>query len=262
MEEVKANFARYGLLDEQVVFVKGFFDQTLPDLSAGPFALLRLDGDMYTFKSTIVALEALYPRLSPGGFIIVDDYGAVEGCRLAVDDFRRTMGIIEPLEVIDWTGVWWRKPKLACEKPEAEMLETSARNAAHVEHLALAETFVRRCTALGLKPDPLLFWYHTIDLGDGLVTPGSFDYRATIEQFGFPADMSGMTALDVGSATGFFAFELERPSAPWLRLNSPHLRDGIAFPASRRPKSSTRSVSACPITAFCRMTRSWKPFAQ
>ena len=107
LEQVKDNFARYGLLDDQVMFVKGFFDQTLPKLEAGPFALLRLDGDMY--ESTIVALESLYPRLSPGGFIIIDDYG-LKTCKLAVDDYRRAHGIMEPLESVDWTGVWWRKP--------------------------------------------------------------------------------------------------------------------------------------------------------
>jgi hypothetical protein len=65
-------------------------------------AVLRLDGDMY--ESTIVALESLYPKVSPGGFVIVDDYGAVAGCRAAVDDFRAGTGIAEPLVEIDWTG--------------------------------------------------------------------------------------------------------------------------------------------------------------
>src|SRR5258708_30782963 len=71
LEQVKANFARYGLLDEQVVFVKGLFQDTLPSLDAGPFALIRLDADLY--ESTYVALEALYPKLSPGGFVILVD---------------------------------------------------------------------------------------------------------------------------------------------------------------------------------------------
>jgi O-methyltransferase/8-demethyl-8-(2,3-dimethoxy-alpha-L-rhamnosyl)tetracenomycin-C 4'-O-methyltransferase len=109
LETVKANFARYGLLDDRVVFVEGLFDQTLPKLDAGPFALLRLDGD--TYESTIVALEALYPRLSPGGFVIIDDYGALAGCRAAVEDFRQAQGIAEPMVSVDWTGVWWRKPR-------------------------------------------------------------------------------------------------------------------------------------------------------
>ncbi len=108
MEEVKANFAKYDLLSSNVEFIKGFFDKTLPTLSSNSFSLLRLDGDMY--ESTIVALENLYPKLSPGGFIIVDDYGAVEGCRKATDDYRRENNIGATLNVVDWTGVWWQKP--------------------------------------------------------------------------------------------------------------------------------------------------------
>ena len=49
LDTVKGNFARYGLLDEQVVFVQGLFSDTLPSLSAGPFALMRLDADLYEF---------------------------------------------------------------------------------------------------------------------------------------------------------------------------------------------------------------------
>lgn len=111
LEQVKENFSRYGLLDEQVIFVKGLFQDTLPTLEAGPFALIRLDGDLY--ESTYVALEALYPKLSPGGFVIVDDYGAVPACQTAVFDYRTLMGIEEPIDEIDWTGVWWQKPRLA-----------------------------------------------------------------------------------------------------------------------------------------------------
>lgn len=106
LETVKGNFARYDLLDEQVVFVKGLFSETLPSLSAGPFALIRLDGDLY--ESTHVALEALYPKLSPGGFVVIDD-NSLTPCNLAVADFRARMGITAPLQEIDWTGIWWRK---------------------------------------------------------------------------------------------------------------------------------------------------------
>jgi O-methyltransferase len=107
--EVKSNFDRYGLLDDQVVFVEGFFSDTLPKLEAGPFALIRLDGDMY--ESTYVALEALYPKLSPGGFIIIDDYGAIEECRKAVTDYRTKFNITESMEQADWTAVYWRKQR-------------------------------------------------------------------------------------------------------------------------------------------------------
>jgi O-methyltransferase len=107
-EQVRDNFKRYDLLDDQVIFVKGFFSDTLAKLPKDPLALIRLDGDMY--ESTIVALNALYPRLSPGGFIIVDDYGALKTCKQAVDDFRAQHGIVCDMHVVDWTGVWWQKP--------------------------------------------------------------------------------------------------------------------------------------------------------
>jgi O-methyltransferase/8-demethyl-8-(2,3-dimethoxy-alpha-L-rhamnosyl)tetracenomycin-C 4'-O-methyltransferase len=109
LDEVKANFDRYGLLDDQVVFVKGFFSDTLPSLEAEPLALIRLDGDMY--ESTYVALECLYPRLSIGGFTIIDDYGALEQCRKAVTDYRTKMGIHDCIQQIDWTGAWWQKSR-------------------------------------------------------------------------------------------------------------------------------------------------------
>jgi O-methyltransferase len=108
VEQVKRNFERYDLLDDQVCFIKGWFHETLPRLDeAVRFALIRLDGDMY--ESTQVALEHLYPRLSPGGFAIIDDYGAVEACRHAVTDYRDACGITSPMKQVDWTGVYWRK---------------------------------------------------------------------------------------------------------------------------------------------------------
>lgn len=108
LEEVKSNFARYGLLDERVRFLPGWFRDTLPIAPIEQLCLLRLDGDLY--ESTIQTLDALYPKLAPGGFLIIDDYGAVPGCARAVDDYRARHGITEDLEHIDWTGRFWRKP--------------------------------------------------------------------------------------------------------------------------------------------------------
>lgn len=108
LETVQENFSRYELLDDQVEFLRGWFSDTLPTLHARQFALIRLDGDMY--QSTMEALENLYDRLSPGGFVIIDDYGAIPACKQAVDEFRVGRGITAPLSEVDWTGVWWRKP--------------------------------------------------------------------------------------------------------------------------------------------------------
>jgi hypothetical protein len=105
-DEVAANFRKYDLLDDQVAFLKGWFKDTLPAAPIGQLALMRLDGDMYS--STTEALESLYPRLSVGGFCIIDDY-ALAGCKAAVDDFRSRQQIHAELETIDWTGRFWRK---------------------------------------------------------------------------------------------------------------------------------------------------------
>lgn len=106
MEQVKANFARYGLLDEQVVFLPGWFRNTLPTAPIERLAVLRLDGDLY--ESTMEALVALYPKVSAGGFVIVDDYG-LPTCRAAIEDFRRAQGITDPIQLIDWTGAFWQR---------------------------------------------------------------------------------------------------------------------------------------------------------
>jgi O-methyltransferase len=106
-QQVRDNFARHGLLDGQVRFLAGWFRDTLPAAPIERLAVLRLDGDLY--ESTLDALQALYPKLSPGGYCIVDDYGALRSCRRAVDDYRRTNGITEELQAIDWTGAYWQR---------------------------------------------------------------------------------------------------------------------------------------------------------
>lgn len=105
--EVKRNFEKYGLLDDQVHFIEGFFSDTMPTAPMNQLAVLRLDGDMY--ESTIVVLENLYKKVSIGGYVIVDDYGCVAACKKATDDFRAKYNITEPLVIIDWTGVFWQR---------------------------------------------------------------------------------------------------------------------------------------------------------
>lgn len=106
-DQVRANFARYGLLDDRVRFLEGWFCDTLPVSPIDRLAVLRLDGDMY--ESTIDALDALYPKLSVGGYVIVDDYGAWEPCRQACTDYRARHGITDEIVTVDWTGVHWRR---------------------------------------------------------------------------------------------------------------------------------------------------------
>jgi O-methyltransferase len=107
VETVRQNFAAYDLLDDQVVFLKGLFKDTLPTLSAQRFALIRLDGDMY--ESTMDALTNLYDRVSDNGFVIIDDYGVLKSCSRAVHDFLDRRGLRVAIRKVDETGVWWRK---------------------------------------------------------------------------------------------------------------------------------------------------------
>jgi O-methyltransferase len=107
VDEVKANFQRYGLLDDQVRFLVGWFRDTLPTAPIERLAIARLDGDMY--ESTIQALDALYPKLSVGGYLIVDDYGAIASCKQAIDDFRAAHQIDDKIHEVDWTGIYWQR---------------------------------------------------------------------------------------------------------------------------------------------------------
>lgn len=109
LDVVENNFRKYGLLDNNVKFLKGWFKDTLPVAPIDKLALLRLDGDMY--ESTMDGLVNLYPKLSIGGYIIIDDWGAVESCKQAVNDFRKSNNITEEIKIIDWTGVYWKKEK-------------------------------------------------------------------------------------------------------------------------------------------------------
>ena len=105
--EVAENFRRYGLLGDNIRFVEGWFSQTLPPLAGETFSILRLDGDLYS--STMDTLVALYDSLSPGGFLICDDFGVVLDARRAIVDFRRQRGIVSPMTAIDGDGIFWRK---------------------------------------------------------------------------------------------------------------------------------------------------------
>jgi hypothetical protein len=106
LDEVRDTFARYGLLDDRVRFLKGWFEDTLPSAPIRQLAVLRLDGDLY--QSTMDALSALYPKLQSGGFVIVDDYN-ITACRQAITDYRKRCGIDDPILDIDGWAVYWRR---------------------------------------------------------------------------------------------------------------------------------------------------------
>ncbi|GAA3836844.1 hypothetical protein GCM10022226_68490 [Sphaerisporangium flaviroseum] len=106
LETVRRNFQAYGLLDDQVRFLPGWFEDTLRAAPMDRLAVMRLDGDLY--GSTMEALRHLYPKLSTGGFVIIDDY-FLQSCRDAVYDFRDENGIEDEIQDIDGYGAYWRR---------------------------------------------------------------------------------------------------------------------------------------------------------
>ena len=90
-------------------------EDTLPGLAGERWSLLRLDGD--TYEAIWTTLQALYPGLSAGGYVVVDDYGVLEECRRAVDEFRAQHGIDDPIEEVDWTCVHRRRSSEAATVP-------------------------------------------------------------------------------------------------------------------------------------------------
>jgi len=107
LEEVQENFARYGLLDERVRFLKGHFNKTLPTAPIAKLSVLRADGDFY--DSQMDVLNNLYPKLSIGGYAIIDDYFEIAGCRRAIDEYRKAHNITEEIRPIDTEGIYWQK---------------------------------------------------------------------------------------------------------------------------------------------------------
>jgi O-methyltransferase len=119
LETVQANFARYGLLDERVRFLPGWFSESLPDAPVERIAVLRIDADMY--GSTMDVLTALHARVSPHGFVIVDDYGSHAPCAAAVRDFRAAHGVDDALVGVDAAAVCWQRGGPADERVTASL---------------------------------------------------------------------------------------------------------------------------------------------
>jgi hypothetical protein len=102
LEEVRQHMAQTGYPGEKLHFVPGMVEQTIPQGAPDKIALLRLDTDWY--ESTRHELEHLFPRLTDGGVLIIDDYGHWQGAREAVDEYFETHKIAMLLSRLDYTG--------------------------------------------------------------------------------------------------------------------------------------------------------------
>ncbi|MDO8641775.1 MAG: TylF/MycF/NovP-related O-methyltransferase [Nitrosarchaeum sp.] len=105
-DQVKNNFKKYDLLDSNVVFLEGWFKDTLMNADIEKIAVLRMDGDLYS--STWETLTALYHKVQSGGYVIVDDYSWVN-CRTAIENFRKQYNIRDSMHIIDAWGAYWQK---------------------------------------------------------------------------------------------------------------------------------------------------------
>ncbi len=120
LEEVKQNFKKFDLLGDNIVFVKGFFEDSLRTADIGKLSILRLDGDMY--GSTMTVLEQLYHKLEIGGYLILDDW-LLRGAREALLDFQQKVGIEEAFYQ-DFSGVFFQKTKITAPPDQQQMNQT------------------------------------------------------------------------------------------------------------------------------------------
>lgn len=118
LDQVRHNFERFGLLDDQVRFLQGLFSASLPHAAISRLAVLRIDADLY--ESTADALQYLYPLLSIGGYAIFDDYQNLPGCRRAIDEYRKRHAIEDVIHTIDCRAVYWKKTKSAPDSSNRE----------------------------------------------------------------------------------------------------------------------------------------------
>jgi O-methyltransferase len=111
-DKVREGFAVFGGA-ERLHVRPGWFADTLPAAAGeiGPIALLHCDGDWY--DSVKLTLDTFYDQVSPGGYVVIDDYGAWPGAARAAEECRRAAGERSRLHMVDHTGRWWRKPPLA-----------------------------------------------------------------------------------------------------------------------------------------------------
>ncbi len=107
LQEVQSVMERSAYPPDKLLFVAGKVEDTIPSQAPDRIALLRLDTDWY--GSTLHELVHLWPRLSPGGVLIIDDYGHWEGARRAVDEFFAATPIL--MHRLDYTGRAIQKPR-------------------------------------------------------------------------------------------------------------------------------------------------------
>lgn len=103
--EVSGHLAAFGMNDGRIELLEGPFASSLSTLAGRKLAFIRLDCDSH--DSVMDALTGLYPLLMPGGVILIDDWHLI-GCRIAIDSYRKQHGIVDPIEVTEGNGYWFK----------------------------------------------------------------------------------------------------------------------------------------------------------
>jgi O-methyltransferase len=169
LEEVQRNLA----LVDYPEFVYHVGDITKSDVSAFPtFSLLRLDTDWY--ESTKFELTYMEPKVSPFGFVIVDDYGHWRGSRRAVDEFSPYN-----LQWIDYTGVWWQRDfgRSILEKLSAESEAARALLYNFHHFIALGPHFHRGCGSYMIDGQRYVYQADTLKKQQALFNVGKASNR-------------------------------------------------------------------------------------
>jgi len=109
LSKVKEVLRKLCIPEFRVHIVKGWFHNTFPKVEIPEIAILHIDADWY--ESVKLCLEKFYDSVQPGGYIVLDDYGDWEGCRIATDEFLKKRGLNVKLVQIDYTGFYFQKPQ-------------------------------------------------------------------------------------------------------------------------------------------------------
>jgi O-methyltransferase len=108
LSKVKEVLRKLRIPESRIHIVKGWFRDTFPKVEIPKIAILHIDADWY--ESVKLCLEKFYDSVQPGGYIVLDDYGDWQGCRIATDEFLKKRVHDVKLIQVDYTGFYFQKP--------------------------------------------------------------------------------------------------------------------------------------------------------
>jgi O-methyltransferase len=109
LSKVKKVLRKLRIPESRIHIIKGWFQDTFPSVQIRDIAILHIDADWY--ESVKLCLEKFYDSVQAGGYIVLDDYGDWEGCRIATDEFLKKRALDVKLIQVDYTGYYFQKPQ-------------------------------------------------------------------------------------------------------------------------------------------------------